>query len=136
MAHYWHSFSSAEFVDECLIVQLPSSGLFARISGPIVELLSQLPFARVEEAVVVWQERTGVSDDAVRRASRIWCQLMDWNILKESAVMPEGLICESVDDYIVLVDRNQTSRITRFLDVQDVDYGEDFFESDFLSNGE
>ena len=124
MAFLWHPFSAAEFDQDILVVQLPSSGLFARVAGPIVELLSQLPFEDVEEAVKVWQERTGVGDSSLKLASKVWHQLCDWEIIQQVDLSDPLLPNESLN-WITLTDRKSPSHIMRFLDVQDFYGGED-----------
>ena len=46
MAFTWNPFSQFEFDEGNVVIRHPNSGYFARITGPIVELLSQLPFFR------------------------------------------------------------------------------------------
>ena len=64
MAYLWNPNALPQFDNDTLILRIPASGLFARVSGPIVELLSQLPFSDVDAAAADWQ------NGAVVRTSR------------------------------------------------------------------
>ena len=117
MAFSWNPFSQFEFDEGNVVIRLPHSGYFARVSGPIVELLSQLPFGNVEDAVRVWQERTGVRDDVLRKANDVWQQLCDGEIILTSSLEQEQ---EGRPSKWITLSRNDgLSHFFRFVDFQD-----------------
>tara|TARA_B110000285_G_scaffold232634_1_gene304135 strand:- start:1145 stop:1639 length:495 start_codon:yes stop_codon:yes gene_type:complete len=123
MAFSWNPFSQFDFDGEHVVIRLPYSGYFARVTGPIVELLSQLPFSDVEEAVQVWQDRTGAREETLRIASDVWQQLCEGEIVLD---LPEEEIQESQPaQWITLSRRDSHSRFTRFMDFQDFPFEED-----------
>ena len=117
MAFTWNPFSQFEFDEGNVVIRLPHSGYFARVSGPIVELLSQLPFGNVEDAVRVWQDRTGVPDNALRKAKEVWQQLCDGEIILSSSLGQgeEG----RPSNWITLSPNDGLSHFFRFVDFQD-----------------
>jgi hypothetical protein len=123
MAFSWNPFSQFDFDGDNVVIRLPNSGYFARITGPIVELLSQLPFTDVEDAVRVWQDRTGVREETLRKASAVWQQLCDGEIILN---VPTAEGQEShPSQWITLVRRDSPSHFMRFMDFQDFPVEED-----------
>tara|TARA_Y100000385_G_C12961085_1_gene579797 strand:- start:409 stop:801 length:393 start_codon:yes stop_codon:yes gene_type:complete len=123
MAYFWNPFSGAEFENQQLILRLPDSGVYIRVEGPIVELLSQLPFVDIDSAVSQWRERTNHSDPLVQDASKIWHKLCDWGVILERK-MEEDLIPSTPQDWLKIECDVPQSRIVRFGDAQHF-YGEE-----------
>tara|TARA_B110000459_G_C16478717_1_gene433200 strand:- start:379 stop:837 length:459 start_codon:yes stop_codon:yes gene_type:complete len=123
MAFTWNPFSQFEFDEGNVVIRHPNSGYFARITGPIVELLSQLPFSDVEVAVSIWQNRTGAREETLRKASDVWQQLCDWDIVLNSPkdIAEEG----NPDQWITLMRQESHSHVMRFMDFQDVQFEEE-----------
>ena len=118
MAYIWNPNALPQFDQESLILRIPSSGLFARISGPIVELLSQLPFGDVDAAAADWQERCNREDAAAQSASVIWHELLDAGAIREVGF--ELPLNEAQgEQWIQLPTANVHSRIHRFMEAQD-----------------
>ena len=117
MAYLWNPNALPQFDNETLILRIPASGLFARVSGPIVELLSQLPFSDVDAAAATWQERCGRADLEAQSASIIWHELMDLGAIREVQFdkplnpAPEG-------QWIQLDASQRHSRLHRFMGAQ------------------
>ena len=118
MAHYWNPNALAEFDAGSLVLRIPSSGFYARVDGPIVELLSQLPFEDVEDAVAIWQQRTGRSDLALRNASVIWHELCDLGVVCEMD-FSEAVNRPNSEAWIELNSGLVHSHLHRFMDAQD-----------------
>jgi hypothetical protein len=123
MAHFWNPFSGADIEDQNLILRLPDSGIYIRVEGPIVELLSQLPFVDIDTAVAQWRERTNHSDALVQNASKVWHKLCDWGVILERD-MGQELIPITPQDWLKINHDISQSRIIRFGDAQRF-YGED-----------
>ncbi|MDE0979894.1 MAG: hypothetical protein OSA78_07860 [Flavobacteriales bacterium] len=123
MAFSWNPFSQFEFDDKNVVIRHPNSGYFARITGPIVELLSQLPFSDVDVAVRVWQDRTGAREETLRMAGDVWQKLCDWDIVLSS---PKEATKESnPSQWITLMPQESHSHVMRFMDFQDFQFDED-----------
>ena len=118
MAYLWNPDALPQFESDSLILRIPTSGLFARISGPVVELLSQLPFSDVEAAAARWQERCGREDPEVQSASIIWHELMDLDAIRE-VEFDQSLNAAPEGEWIRLDSTQPHSRIHRFIDAQD-----------------
>jgi hypothetical protein len=118
MAYIWNPNALPQFDQKALVLRIPASGLFARISGPIVELLSQLPFADVDAAAAAWQERCNRGDNAAQSASIVWHELIDAGAIRE--VEFEMPLNESnVHEWVTLARGEVHSRIHRFMEAQD-----------------
>ena len=117
MAYLWNPNALAQFDNDTLILRIPASGLFARVSGPIVELLSQLPFSDIEAAAAAWQRRCGRVDLEAQSASIIWHELIDLGVIREVQFdkplnpAPEG-------QWIQLDTVRHHSRLHRFMGAQ------------------
>lgn len=118
MAHFWNPFSDAEFENQDLILRLPDSGLYIRVEGPIVELLSQLPFDDIDASVVEWRDRTSHSDAEVHDASKIWHKLCDWGAVKEESIREEG-ISKLSSKWVKLDANHGQSIVIRYVDSQE-----------------
>ena len=118
MAYIWNPNALPQFDQKTLVLRIPASGLFARVSGPIVELLSQLPFADVDAAAAAWQERCDRGDSAAQSASVIWHELIDAGAIREVEFdMP--LNESNSHEWITLAQGELHSRIHRFMEAQD-----------------
>lgn len=124
MAYIWNPNALPQFDQGSLVLRIPSSGLFARVTGPIVELLSQLPFADVDDAAALWQERCSRGDAAAQSASVIWHELMDLGAIRE-VEFDLPLNEQSPQTWLALGSHTQHSRLHRFMDAQ-----EDFLADD------
>ena len=123
MTFAWNPFSMAEFDDSKIVVRLPNSGHFARITGPIVELLSQLPFAELESALESWQNRTGIKDASLRKAVTVWRELQDGGVILR---LPQGHVVKSnISQGMALDNKEGPSHLFRFVDAQDLQFEED-----------
>ncbi len=117
MAYLWNPNALPQFDNDTLILRIPASGLFARVSGPIVELLSQLPFSDVDAAAADWQKRCGRADLEAQSASIIWHELVDLGAIREVEFdkplnpTPEG-------QWIQLDAGQRHSRLHRFMGAQ------------------
>ena len=118
MAYYWNPNAMADFDAESWVLRIPSSGLFARVEGPIVELLSQLPFDDVEDAVTLWENRCARGELSVKNASVIWHELCDMGAIYE-ADFTESVNANNADQWIRLDPRSVHSHLHRFMDAQD-----------------
>ncbi|MDA0912980.1 MAG: hypothetical protein O2818_05385 [Bacteroidetes bacterium] len=125
MAFFWNPNSLAEIESETLVLRIPSSGFYARVEGPILELLSQLPFEDVEEAVEVWQDRCGRSDLVLQNASVIWHELCDLGVIHHQDFI-ETVNTNDASHWISLDSRLVHSRLHRFMDAQDFLADDDF----------
>lgn len=123
MAHFWNPFSDADIEGENLILRLPDSGIYIRVEGPIVELLSQLPFVEIDAAVAQWRERTNHSDLRVQNASKVWHKLCEWGVILEEE-MGQEFIPSIPQDWLKIEHDVLQSRIVRFGDAQRF-YGEE-----------
>lgn len=127
MAYFWNPFCGAEIESDKLILRLPDSGLFVRVEGPIVELLSQLPFKDIEASVRDWRERTLHSEAAVEDASKVWHKLCDWGVVREEDVEGKS-ISESEQTWVTLAPNPKKSRVVRYVDAQEFYGGEEIFQ--------
>lgn len=118
MAYIWNPNALPQFDQGSLILRIPASGLFARVTGPIVELLSQLPFADVDDAAAQWQERCSRGDAAAQSASVIWHELLDVGAIRE-VEFDLPLNDQGLQTWIELGSHTQHSRLHRFMDAQD-----------------
>ena len=118
MAFFWNPNALAEFDGTSLILRIPSSGFYARVAGPIVELLSQLPFDDVDEAVEIWQERCGRGDLTTQKASVVWHELCDQGAIFQSEFL-ESVNAPSPEEWVTIDGRIVDSHIHRFMDAQD-----------------
>jgi len=118
MAYVWNPNSLPQFESESLILRIPASGLFARVSGPIVELLSQLPFANVDVSATEWQERCCREHAEAQSASIIWHELIDLGAIRE-VHFDQPLNEAPEEEWIQLASSPRHSRIHRFMDAQD-----------------
>jgi hypothetical protein len=118
MAYIWNPNALPQFDQGSLILRIPSSGLFARVTGPIVELLSQLPFPDVDEAAAQWQDRCSRGDAAAQSASVIWHELMDLGAIRE-VEFDLPLNEQEPNTWVELASYIQHSRLHRFMDAQD-----------------
>lgn len=123
MAYYWNPFAHAEFDSDTLVLQLPESGCFVRISGPVVEFLSQLPFQDVDEAVVEWQNRSNWNEIAMKSASLVWNKLCDLEVICSSD-LNEELNDFGSERWVSLINRQPLSHMIQFMESQDF-YGEE-----------
>jgi len=123
MAYFWNPFTGAEVETQSFILRLPDSGLFVRVEGPIVELLSQLPFADIDSAVREWRERTGHSDSVVQDASHVWHKLCDWGAILDEEIKGQTLDFNS-NEPLTISGGVLRSRIARFVDSQEF-YGDE-----------
>jgi len=118
MAYIWNPNALPQFDQKALILRIPTSGLFARVSGPIVELLSQLPFRDVDAAAAAWQDRCNRGDKAAQSASVIWYELLDTGAIREvNLELPLNPSCS--DAFIDLGRGEVHSRLHRFMEAQD-----------------
>ena len=124
MAYIWNPNALPQFDQGSLILRIPSSGLFARVTGPIVELLSQLPFPDVDEAAAQWQDRCSRGDAVAQSASVIWHELMDLGAIRE-VEFDLPLNEQHVNTWVALGSHTLHSRLHRFMDAQ-----EDFLADD------
>tara|TARA_Y100000385_G_C12936421_1_gene569049 strand:+ start:371 stop:763 length:393 start_codon:yes stop_codon:yes gene_type:complete len=127
MAYFWNPFCGAEIESDELILRLPDSGLFVRVEGPIVELLSQLPFEDIEASVRNWRERTLHSDATVEDASKVWHKLCDWGVVREEDVEGKS-ISQSEHTLVTLPPNPKKSRVVRYVDAQEFYGGEEIFQ--------
>jgi len=118
MAYFWNPNALAEIEGTSLILRIPSSGFYARVSGPIVELLSQLPFDDVEAAVEMWQNRCERGDLTMQKASVIWHALCDQGAIFQSEFL-ESVNGPSPAEWVTLDRREVDSHLHRFMDAQD-----------------
>jgi len=118
MTYYWNPNAMAEFDAESLVLRIPSSGHYARVEGPIVELLSQLPFSDVEDAVKVWENRCGRGDLTVKNASVIWHELCDMGAIC-TADFVEPVNEHDKSQWVSLDPRAVHSHLHRFMDAHD-----------------
>jgi hypothetical protein len=118
MAFFWNPNALAEIEGTSLILRIPSSGFYARVSGPIVELLSQLPFDDVEAAVEMWQNRCERGDLTLQKASVIWHELCDQGAIFQSEFL-ESVNEPSPSEWVTLDRRVVDSHMHRFMDAQD-----------------
>lgn len=118
MSYIWNPNALPQFDQGSLILRIPASGLFARVTGPIVELLSQLPFADVDNAAALWQERCSRGEAAAQGASVIWHELLDLGAIREVEFdLPLNDL--SPNTWVQLSNYTQHSRLHRFMDAQD-----------------
>ena len=118
MAYVWNPNSLPQFESESLILRIPASGLFARVSGPIVELLSQLPFENVDVSATEWQERCCREHEEAQSASIIWHELIDLGAIRE-VHFDQPLNASPEEEWIQLAPSLRHSHIHRFMDAQD-----------------
>lgn len=117
MAYIWNPNALPQFESDSLILRIPASGLFARVSGPIVELLSQLPFLDVDGAAATWQERCDRGDHEAQSASVIWHELVDLGAIRE--VSFEEPLNETPESQWIQLDSGQHhSHLHRFMGAQ------------------
>ena len=127
MAYFWNPFCGAEIESGELILRLPDSGLFVRVEGPIVELLSQLPFEDIEASVRNWRERTVHSEATVQDASKVWHKLCDWGAIREEEVEVKST-SQMKQTWVTLAPNPKRSRVVRFVDAQEFFDGEEIFQ--------
>ena len=106
-----------------LFCGFPIPDLFVRVEGPIVELLSQLPFADIDSAVREWRERTGHADSVVQDASHVWHKLCDWGAILDEEIKGQTLDFNS-NEPLTISAGVLRSRIARFVDSQEF-YGDE-----------
>lgn len=123
MAYFWNPFAHAEFDAETLVLQLPESGCFVRIVGPVVELLSQLPFQDVDQAVESWQDRSNWNEMALKSASLIWNRLCDLQVICTQE-LTEELNEFGSERWVSLVNRQPLSHMIHFMESQEF-FGEE-----------
>jgi hypothetical protein len=123
MAYFWNPFCGAEIENQNLILRLPDSGMYVLVEGPIVELLSQLPFTDIEASVRDWRERTHHADALVQDASKVWHKLCDWGVILDQEIKGK-LTASNGKDWFKIDGDIVQSRIVRFGDSQEF-YGEE-----------
>jgi hypothetical protein len=125
MTFSWNPFSMAEFDDSKIVIRFPNSGHFARITGPIVELLSQLPFTDLDSALQSWQDRTGVKDSVLRKAVAVWKELQEGEIILR---LPSSEGAKFRPSQCLTLARSEgPSHLFRFMDSQDLQLEDEGF---------
>lgn len=115
MAFTWHPFARPELDGEGYVVSQLTTGLFYRVSGPIVELLSQMPFEDFRQATDTWRRRTGASEADSISLEKTWRRLCAAGLV---VVAPDGIAHAAHMPPLVLSHR-ASSRLDRFVEMQD-----------------
>jgi hypothetical protein len=126
MAYAWHPYARPELDGEGYVVSQLTTGLFYRVSGPIVELLSQMPFEDFPQAADAWRRRTGASEADSVSVEKTWRRLCAAGLV---VVAPEGVVHAAAMPPLV-VSQRVPSRLDRFVEMQDfLDSEDDGFAS-------
>ncbi len=115
MAYAWHPYARPELDGEGYVVSQLTTGLFYRVSGPIVELLSQMPFEDFPQAAAAWRRRTGASEAESISVEKTWRRLCAAGLV---VVAPEGVQHVATMPPLVVSVR-VPSRLDRFVEMQD-----------------
>jgi len=114
---------------EGFVVTQLTTGLFYRVSGPIVELLSTMPFEDFNEATHAWRRRTGASDAESVSVEKTWRRLCAAGLV---VVAPEGVSHAAAMPPLVVSVRT-ASRLDRFVEMQDFIEDDDTESADGFS---
>ena len=115
MAYAWHPYARPELDGEGYVVSQLTTGLFYRVSGSIVELLSQMPFDDFAQAASEWRRRSGATEADLVSVEKTWSRLCHAGLVVAS---PEGVAHRSALPPLVL-GRRIPSRLDRFVEMQD-----------------
>ena len=115
MAYAWHPYARPELDGEGYVVSQLTTGLFYRVSGSIVELLSQMPFDDFAQAASEWRRRSGATEADLVSVEKTWSRLCHAGLVVAS---PEGVAHRSAMPPLVL-GRRIPSRLDRFVEMQD-----------------